>query len=101
VNRIFSATGQTVGEVVRLRRLARAREELIDFDRPVSAIAHRWGFADTSHFSRSFKAHYGSPPTEYRLGLRLLDGAPVQAPVAAIQGAAAAPKETQVTAAQS
>src|SRR4051794_24175898 len=67
VNRIFNATGQTVGEVVRVRRLARAREELTDIGRPVAAIAHRWGFADTSHFSRSFKAHYGSTPTEYRL----------------------------------
>ena len=101
VNRIFNATGQTVGEVVRVRRLARAREELTDPDRPVSVIAHRWGFADTSHFSRSFKAHYGSSPTEYRRGLRLLGGAPVQAPVAAVQGVAAGHQETQVTAARS
>ncbi|WP_214369907.1 hypothetical protein [Pseudonocardia sp. H11422] len=28
VNRVFNATGQTVGEVVRVRRLARAREDL-------------------------------------------------------------------------
>ncbi len=42
VNRISNATGQTVGEVVRVRRLARAREELTDLGRPVAAIAHRW-----------------------------------------------------------
>jgi AraC family transcriptional activator of tynA and feaB len=66
VNRVFSATGQTVGEVVRLRRLARAREDLTDNDRPISDIAHRWGFSDTSHFSRTFKAHYGSSPTDFR-----------------------------------
>ena len=66
VNRVFSATGQTVSEVVRLRRLAHAREELTGSDRPVSVIAHRWGFSDTSHFSRTFKAHYGSSPTDYR-----------------------------------
>jgi AraC family transcriptional regulator, positive regulator of tynA and feaB len=29
-------------------------------------IAHRWGFSDTSHFSRTFKAHYGYSPTDYR-----------------------------------
>lgn len=97
VNRIFNATEQTVGEVVRVRRLARARGELTDLGRPVAAIAHRWGFADTSHFSRSFKAHYGSSPTEYRLALRGLGGAPVQQPVAAVQGAGAAPPETEVT----
>ena len=71
VNRIFSATGQTVGEVVRARRLARAREDLTDSDRPISVIAHRWGFSDTGHFSRSFKAHYGSSPTDYRNAFRL------------------------------
>jgi AraC-like DNA-binding protein len=66
VNRVFSATGQTVGEVVRARRLARARAEVTAGDRPISEIAHRWGFSDTSHFSRTFKAHYGYSPTDYR-----------------------------------
>jgi AraC-like DNA-binding protein len=28
-------------------------------------------FSDASHFSRSFKAHYGSPPTDYRDAFRL------------------------------
>jgi AraC family transcriptional regulator, positive regulator of tynA and feaB len=66
VNRVFSATGQTVGEVVRARRLARARADVTASDRPISEIAHRWGFSDTSHFSRTFKAHYGYSPTDYR-----------------------------------
>jgi AraC family transcriptional regulator, positive regulator of tynA and feaB len=66
VNRVFSATGQTVGEVVRARRLARARAEVTSTDRAISNIAHRWGFSDTSHFSRTFKAHYGCSPTDYR-----------------------------------
>jgi AraC-like DNA-binding protein len=66
VNRVFSATGQTVGEIVRARRLARARAEVTASDRSISVIAHRWGFSDTSHFSRTFKAHYGYSPTDYR-----------------------------------
>jgi AraC family transcriptional activator of tynA and feaB len=66
VNRVFSATGQTVGEVVRARRLARARADVTEGDQPISVIAHRWGFSDTSHFSRTFKAHYGYSPTDYR-----------------------------------
>ena len=70
VNRVFNATGETVGEVIRVRRLARAREELTDSDTPVSVIAHRWGFSDPSHFTRSFKAHYGASPREYRLASR-------------------------------
>lgn len=100
VNRIFNATGQTVGEVVRVRRLARARQELAESDSPVSTIAHRWGFSDTSHFSRSFKAHYGTSPTDYRLSARVPGGVPVQRPVAAVQGSEPARHETEVTAAR-
>lgn len=68
VNRIFNATGETLSEVVRVRRLARAREELTDTDEPITTIAHRWGFADGSHFSRLFKAQYGCSPRDYRAG---------------------------------
>jgi AraC family transcriptional activator of tynA and feaB len=75
VNRVFSATGQTVGEVVRARRLARARADVTDNDRLISVIAQRWGFSDTSHFSRTFKAHYGCSPTDYRNAYRC-DGPP-------------------------
>lgn len=70
VNRAFSATGHTVGEVVRLRRLARAREDLADPGLPITSIAHRWGFADGSHFSRAFRAVYGCSPSDYRAASR-------------------------------
>jgi AraC family transcriptional regulator, positive regulator of tynA and feaB len=66
VNRVFSATGQTVGEVVRVRRPARARADVTESDQPISNIAQRWGFSDTTHFSRTSKAHYGCSPTDYR-----------------------------------
>jgi AraC family transcriptional regulator, positive regulator of tynA and feaB len=102
VNRVFNASGDTVSEVIRVRRLARAREDLVESDRPVSVIAHRWGFADTSHFSRSFKARYGSSPREYRRDSRPVPGlsavAAVQRPVAAVQRGGAARRETGVTA---
>jgi AraC family transcriptional activator of tynA and feaB len=102
VNRVFNATGQTVSEVVRVRRLARAREDLTSSDRPISMIAHRWGFSDTSHFSRTFNAHYGSSPTDYRWAARAAgeDGAPIQRGVAAVQGPPARFAETEVRAAQ-
>ncbi|HLU60337.1 MAG TPA: helix-turn-helix domain-containing protein [Pseudonocardia sp.] len=93
VNRIFNATGQTVGEVIRVRRLARAREELSATDRAISSIAHRWGFADTSHFSRCFKARYGTSPSDYRHATR---GASVQRGVARVQGAGRAQPETGI-----
>ena len=102
VNRVFNATGQTVSEVVRVRRLARAREDVTRSDRPISMIAHRWGFSDTSHFSRTFKAFYGSSPTDYRWAARAAgeDGAPIQRRVAAVQGPPARFAETEVRAAQ-
>ncbi|HUF33429.1 MAG TPA: AraC family transcriptional regulator [Acidimicrobiales bacterium] len=66
VNRAFSDVGQTLGEVIRARRLARARCDVVDTDLPISAIAHRWGFSDGSHFCHAFKDRYGSAPREYR-----------------------------------
>lgn len=66
VDRAFSDVGQTLGAVVRARRLAGARGDVVGTDLPVSTIAHRWGFSDGSHFSRGFKEHYGSSPTDYR-----------------------------------
>ena len=49
-------------------RLERARAALADIDRgePIGDIAHRFGFSDASHLSRTFRAHYGMTPTEYR-----------------------------------
>ena len=66
INRAFNATGQTVGETIRIRRLARARNELAELRQPIGTIATKWGFADSSHFSRSFKACYGTSPKEFR-----------------------------------
>ncbi|MCA1845796.1 MAG: helix-turn-helix domain-containing protein [Actinobacteria bacterium] len=65
---LFEEEGDTVGAYVRRRRLARAHAELT---RPgtgpsVTDVAMRWGFADTAHFSRSFRAQYGASPSEVR-----------------------------------
>lgn len=72
IDRVFSDTDQTLGEVVRLRRLAHARADVVESDLDLSTIAHRWGFADGSHFSRSFKRRYGCSPTQYRNETRTL-----------------------------
>ncbi|BBG00083.1 MULTISPECIES: helix-turn-helix domain-containing protein [Pseudonocardia] len=108
VNRIFTASGQTVGEVLRARRLARAREELAGTDRPVASIAHRYGFSDSSHLSRLFKAHYGASPTQYRAAARgdddsggaAEDGVGVQRRGAQIHRSGRRRRETGVTAVQ-
>ncbi len=66
VYRLFNAAGDTVGEFVRTRRLARAREDLIGGGDSISQIARRWHFSNSSHFSRAFKARYDISPSEYR-----------------------------------
>ncbi|MFC7344386.1 helix-turn-helix domain-containing protein [Saccharopolyspora griseoalba] len=65
--------GEPVAAWIRSRRLERIRRDLADpryADRPVSWIAARWGLTDPAHFSRTFKAAYGRPPSAYRAASR-------------------------------
>jgi AraC-like DNA-binding protein len=66
---LFTAQEQTVTGWVRSRRIDRCRQDLADIrlaDRPVSEIGARWGFLNPAHFSRTFKALLGCPPSQYR-----------------------------------
>ncbi|GIF13890.1 helix-turn-helix domain-containing protein [Actinoplanes teichomyceticus] len=48
-------------------RLEAARRDLTVAGRqPIGAIAHRWGFTDTTHFSRRFRAAFGMSAREWR-----------------------------------
>lgn len=47
-------------------RLSQAAHQLICTTQPVKAIAARWGFANPSHFHRTFQRQYGLSPTQYR-----------------------------------
>ncbi|MGW2939174.1 helix-turn-helix transcriptional regulator [Streptomyces sp. NPDC001156] len=66
VHRMFASSGGTFREAVRSRRLAAACEDLTTTDLAVAAIAARWGFADASHFTRTFRSAYGQAPSAYR-----------------------------------
>ncbi|GAA2699823.1 helix-turn-helix domain-containing protein [Micromonospora olivasterospora] len=69
LHRLFEAEETTVAEYVRASRLERCRRDLADptlRDRPVQALALRWGFRDKAHFSRAFRAAYGTTPQAYR-----------------------------------
>ena len=61
----------TVGEHVRERRIEQARRLLVESDAPLFEIAARVGFADHSHFTRTFRRRFGIPPGEYRRLARL------------------------------
>jgi len=67
--KLFEDRPSGVAAWIRQRRLERSRRDLLDpalADRPVSAIAARWGLTDPAAFSRLFRAAYGVPPLEYR-----------------------------------
>ena len=66
VHRAFEATGDTVGAIARKHRLAAARDDLVNTNLSIAAIAHRWGFCDASHLGREFRRHMSLSPGDYR-----------------------------------
>lgn len=56
----------TIGEYVRRLRVEAACRQLCDSETALSAIALDAGFADQSHFSRTFKSITGMTPGQYR-----------------------------------
>lgn len=70
LHKLFRTQETSVSRLIRDRRLARCRRELLDPSRrdvSVSAIGAHWGFFDAAYFSRAFKEAYGASPREYRL----------------------------------
>lgn len=66
---LFSSQGTTVSTVIRTRRLERCYDELTNpllAERSVTGIGLANGFVDAAHFSRTFRAHYGFPPSTLR-----------------------------------
>jgi AraC family transcriptional regulator len=56
----------TVGEYVRRLRVEKARQAILLTDESLVEIALRTGFADQTHFSRTFKNLTGMSPNEFR-----------------------------------
>ena len=65
--RVFEPLGGVAG-YIRTKRLEAARDHLGDIAMrdSVAGIADRVGFTDPAHFSRAFRAQFGSSPREYR-----------------------------------
>jgi AraC-like DNA-binding protein len=74
---LFRRDGESVSRYVQSQRLEACRRSL---ERPeldamsVTDIAFGWGFNDSSHFNRLFKAAYGVTPRAWRLRARGLNG---------------------------
>lgn len=69
LHKLFKPEGMTVSEWIRYRRLGRCQRDLVDpalDDQTIRAVAGRWGFTNGAHFSRLFRAAYGSSPREFR-----------------------------------
>ncbi len=81
LTRLFSDAGDTFTGVLRAKRIARVREDLLTGDATVAALARRWGFVDSSHLNRRFRAVHGMSPQEYRdKGRRTRQAPPVEHP---------------------
>jgi AraC family transcriptional regulator, positive regulator of tynA and feaB len=75
LHRLFESTDDSVGSVIRERRLSRCRADLLrGTDESVSTIAFRWGFRNMSFFSRLFRQRYGVSARELQVAARA--GAP-------------------------
>ena len=69
VNRLFAGEGTSLMHYVWERRLIRCRRDLTDptmAHRTIGKIALAAGFNDLSHFSRAYRARYGTTPREER-----------------------------------
>ncbi|MFI5436378.1 helix-turn-helix domain-containing protein [Rhodococcus baikonurensis] len=70
LQKLFEAEGSTVSDWIRRHRLEHCRVDLVDPKNDatsIAIIAARWGFLDSSYFSRIFKSTYGSTPREFRM----------------------------------
>ncbi|MDB4164537.1 AraC family transcriptional regulator [bacterium] len=67
---LFKDVNGTVSQQIRDQRLIAARDRLGTIGNiTIAEVSYRFGFADQAQFSRLFKARFGLPPSEYRIGL--------------------------------
>lgn len=69
LQKLFEGAGDNFSHYVRERRLQRALADLsnpAEASHSISEIAYRYGFADSAHFSRSFRQRFGLSPREFR-----------------------------------
>jgi AraC-like DNA-binding protein len=69
LHRVFSVTGCTVGDYVRVLRLDQCRKDLADprlREKSITEIAFARGFCDAAHFSHSFRKQFGVSARTFR-----------------------------------
>ena len=63
--KIKALTGNTIIEFIRMVRLKQALKLMETKKYSLAEIAYLTGFTSPSYFTKSFKDHYGKPPSEY------------------------------------
>lgn len=69
LHRVFSLTGNSVGDYIRRLRLEQCRNDLLDprlRDKSITEIAFARGFCDAAHFSHTFRNQYGISARSFR-----------------------------------
>ena len=69
IQKLFQQAGLSFGPYLRRRRLDHCQADLSSpalRNLSISDICFRWGFNDAAHFSRSFRADYGTTPRAFR-----------------------------------
>src|SRR3984957_6530129 len=69
LQKLFEGASDNFSHYVRERRLQRAWADLAnpaEGHHTISEIAYRYGFGDSAHFSRTFRARFGLSPREFR-----------------------------------
>jgi AraC family transcriptional activator of tynA and feaB len=67
LHRLFAQAGLSVERWLWQERLARCHAQLLQQPaQSISQVAFRWGFNDSAHFSRAFRAMYGMSARELR-----------------------------------
>ncbi|AOJ90597.1 hypothetical protein WS87_27790 [Burkholderia sp. MSMB0856] len=67
--RLFAEAGESIGEIICTTRLNGCGEWLQQrayANRSITDIAMAWGFNNASHFSRTFRRHFGMSARDYR-----------------------------------
>jgi AraC-like DNA-binding protein len=70
LHKMFNEDGETISHFLWNSRLGRCRADLSNpalWGHSITVIAFSWGFNNAAHFSRCFKARFGTSPSEYRL----------------------------------
>ena len=70
LQRAFESEGITFRQAVAVARIRRAKGLLARGDLPIYAVAARVGYQSKAEFTKAFKRHVGTMPSEYKRAMR-------------------------------